>query len=244
MKRKIFLNSMFFLFLSVAYAQPDFTYWNKVSYFKMGGGTLEPGREMLSTGTDGLFAKKGFQIGFDYNYMIAYGFGLGVNLEINQFQFNREAFEAYAMPLEMDVKGGYSSAKFGLNALFNLPIVLHPKYFTLNLYIEGNAGLRGMSIPSIDMYYDERDNKYVEVSYRSRGGSMGYLGYSGGVQFLISNKFGINVSYNAVEPSRHSINYSVRMFDAEGQLYEDENYLNNALDHTGLQFGVLFMFGK
>lgn len=230
--------------VSASFAQPDLNYWNNVSYFKMGGGTLEPGPRMTATDTEGLFAKKGFQVGFDYNYMIAYGLGLGFNLEFNQFGFNRDAFMSVAQPQQMEVRGGYSSAKFGLNALFNMPIVLHPQYFTLNLYVEGNAGLRGMSIPSIDMWYDETINKYVEVSYRSRGGSMGYLGYSGGVQFLFNNKFGINVSYNAVEPSRHSIKYSVRKFDAEGQLFEDENYLNNFLDHSGLQFGILFIFGK
>jgi hypothetical protein len=34
------------------------------------------------------------------------------------------------------------------------------------------------------------------------------------------------------------------MFDAAEQLYEEENYINGYLDHTGYQIGFLFLFGR
>jgi hypothetical protein len=242
--KRIIILAVLSVILTAAYSQPDINYWNKASYFKITGGTVTPSPEFSSTTANGLFAKNGYQFGFDYNYMIALGFGIGVNLEINQFHFNPEAFMDYAQPDKMTISGGYSSAKFGLNALFNFPIVVHKDIFTINLYAEGNAGIRGMSIPTIDLEYNEIVNFYTEVSYRPRSSSMGYLGYSGGIQLLFNNKFGLNVSYNALNRRINKINYSVRMFDAQGNLYEEERYLNNYLDHTGLQFGILFIFGK
>ena len=244
MNKKILLFTILSILLVKLSAQPSLDYWNNVRYFKITGGTVTPGPELSSTSEDGLFAQNGYQIGFDYNYMIAMGFGLGVNLEFDRFYFDELAFLEYAQPDMYRIGSGYSSAKFGLNALFNIPIIVSPEMFTFNLYVEGNAGLRGMSIPSIDLYYDEVVNNFVEVSYRARSNTMGYLGYSAGVQLLFANKFGINVSYNAVVPSRHSIRYSVRKFDAAEELYESEGYANNFLDHTGLQFGILFMLGK
>ncbi|MBS4012296.1 MAG: hypothetical protein KGZ97_00865 [Bacteroidetes bacterium] len=244
MIKRILLLAIFSVIITEAYTQPDMNYWNRVRYFKITGGTVTPCPEFSDATENGLFAKDGYQFGFDYNYMIAYGFGLGLNLEFNRFHFNKEAFASFAQPDYMAVIGGYSSSKFGLNALFNLPIVVSPDIFTINLYAEGNAGIRSISIPSIDLEYNEIVNYYTEVKYRSRPSSMGYLGYSGGIQFIFKNKFGINASYSALNRRINRINYSVRMFDAQGELYEEERYISNYLDHTGLQFGIFFMFGK
>ncbi|MFW5792789.1 MAG: hypothetical protein ACOCWC_00795 [Bacteroidota bacterium] len=244
MKRKIFVLAILSILVFEATSQPNIRYWDRASYFKISGGTVSPGRDFSDASENGLFAKNGFQFGLDYNYMIVAGFGLGINLEYDHFHFNKEAFMDYANPEIMMISGGYASTKFGLNALFNVPVEVVKDAFAINFYVEGNAGIRGMSIPSIDLEYNEIVNHYVEVSYRPRSSTMGYLGYSGGVQLLFNNRFGINVSYNALIERRNNINYSVRMFDAQGELYEEESYLNKNLDHTGLQFGILFMFGK
>jgi len=244
MKRKIFITAVFSIFYILLNAQPDINFLDKASYLKLGGGMLIPGTSLSSTSADGLFAKNGYQIGFDYNYIIAYGFGVGANLEIDNFKFDNQAFVDFSQASEMEVKGGYKSTKFGLNVLFNMPILVASDNFVINLYAEGNAGIRGMSIPSIDLYYDELFNKYIEVSYRPRSSTMGYLGYSGGLQFIFLERFGVNVSYNEVLKSRHSIKYSVRSTDSQGELYEDESYVNNYLDHKGLQFALFFVFGK
>ena len=226
------------------YSQPNINYWDHDSYLLIGGGMVMPGEYLSDATANGLFAKNGYQVDFDYNYIFGLGLGFGGGIEYNQFKFNREAFMEYTGAEEMWMKGGYSSTKFGLNFLANIPIVVVKKKFVLNFFGEFNAGLRGFNIPDIDLKYNEIVNKYVEVTYRSRTSTMGYLGYSAGLQFIFSEWFGINVSYNAVLPSRHSIKYSVRKFDAFDELTEEENYLNNYLDHSGIQFGVMFIFGK
>ncbi len=207
------------------------------------GGMVIPGTDFSSTSTNGLFAKNGYQIGFDVNYIIAYGLGIGFNYEFNRFKFNQDAFLSYAQPDSFLITKGYNSGKFALNAQINIPFEIVKNKFTINLYGEGNAGLRTMSIPSIDLKYNELSNRFVDITYRARTSSMGFLGYSAGLQFIFSNKFGINVSYNALLKSRHSIKYSVRKFDAQGELYEEESYINNYLDHTGYQLGFIFFIG-
>lgn len=244
MKTLVYITAILAITVSAVNAQPDVKFWKKASYLHIGGGTVTPGAYMSDINEGGLMAKNGYQIDFDYNYMFNYGIGIGGNIEYNNFKLNKDKFFEYSGADKMWVKGGYSSTKFGLNILANMPIVIVKEGFAVNFYGEFNAGIRSFSIPDIDLEYNPIFNKYVEVTYRSRGNTMGYLGYSAGLQFLFAERFGINVSYNAVLPSRHSIKYSVRKFDAFEELTEDENYLNNYLDHTGLQFGIMFIFGK
>ncbi len=224
-------------------AQPNMNLLDKKVNIDVYGGMVIPGTSFSSTNQNGLFAKNGFQIGFDVNYIIAYGLGVGFNYEFNRFNFDKDAFISYAQPDSFSISRGYNSGKFCLNAQINIPFEIIKDKFTINLYGEGNAGLRTMSIPSIDLKYNELSNRFVEISYRARNSSMGFLGYSAGLQFLFLNKFGINLSYNALLKSRHSVKYSVRKFDAQGQLYEEESYVNNYLEHSGYQLGFVFWFG-
>lgn len=227
-----------------SFAQLDLKYWDWVAYFHFGGGMVYPGSDLKNASSIGLFAKNGYQVYGDFNFMIINGLGLGLNIEYDQFFFNKTAFKTSAKPEFMDVYGNYTSTKFGLNILMNIPIVVNEDKFIVNLYGELNPGLRGFNIPNIDLYYDENVNKYVEVHYHTRKNTMGYIGYSGGLQMLFSNKWGINLSYNTLFKTRHSIKYSVRMFDAFGNLTESENYLNNYLNHSGWQVGVVLLLGK
>ena len=240
--RKIFLFLILLMTVSGSFAQLDVKYWNGAGYFDFGGGMVFPGSEMKSTAANGLFAKNGFQVYANLNFMIIYGLGAGVNIEYDKFFLNKAAFSNSAQTSDMTVQGGYSSTKFGLNILMNIPLIVSQDRFAVNFYGEFNPGLRSFNIPGIDLYYDENVNKYVEVHYRSRKNTMGYLGYSAGLQFLFSNKWGINLSYNTILRSRYNIDYSVRKFDAFGNLYESENYINNYLDHSGVQLGLMFLF--
>ena len=244
MLKKYLFAAVFSIGLTGLNAQVDMEYWDHDSYLNIGGGMVMPGENLKSTSDMGFFAKNGYQINFDYNYIFGYGLGIGASVEYDQFKFDKEAFVEYADPEQMWVKGGYSSTKFGLNLVANIPIVVSKGNFAINFFGEFNAGLRGFNIPSIDLAYNEIVNKYVEVTYRSRSNTMGYLGYSGGLQFIFNDRIGINLSYNALLRSRHSVKYSVRMFDAADELYEEENYMNNFLEHTGFQLGIMFIFGK
>lgn len=233
------------LFAKTLLAQFDINYLDRTTSIHIMGGTLKPSEELSSTDeTIGLFAKKGYQIGFDFNYIIKYGLGVGFNLEIDRLNFNENKFLEYAGTNDAKIKGRYASTKFGLNILANVPIVVDKGDFAINLFGEFNAGFRGFNIPSINLYYNELQNKYTEVSYRSRANTMGYLGYTGGIQFLFADVFGLRASYSVTLPSRHSMKYSVRMTDAFGNVEEAENYLNNYFDLTGLQFGIFFLIGK
>ncbi len=244
MSKKILSIIIISAFTTGLFSQSIIEYWDHDSYLHIGGGMVTPGEHLSDNGATGFFAQKGYQVDFDYNYIFGYGLGIGGNIEYDQFKFNGQEFLNYTLADNLNVDGGYSSTKFGLNLLANIPIVIVDEGFTVNFFGEFNAGIRSFNIPAIDLYYNEIVNKYVEVTYRSRGNTMGYLGYSAGIQFLIVDRIGINVSYNAVLPSRHSVKYSVRMFDAMEELTEQENYLNNYLDHTGIQFGIMFIFGK
>ncbi len=226
------------------YAQFDINYLDNTGSLHINGGTLNPSEELSNTNELGLFAKKGYQVGFDFNYIIKYGFGVGFNIEVDRLNFNKTKFLEYAGTTEMKIKGRYASTKYGVNILANIPVFVQKNSFAVNVFGEFNAGLRSFNIPAIDLYYNELQNKYTEVTYRSRANTMGYLGYSAGVQIIFADVFGINASYSATLPSRHSIKYSVRMTDAFDNVEEAENYLNNYLDLNGLQFGIFFLFGK
>lgn len=241
---KILLIAIFGLMAMSAIAQPDIMYLQKTSYFEIGGGTVKPGSGLSGTNADGLFAENGGQFYMNYNYFFGYGIGAGLNLEADFLGFDQDKFLSYTGAESMTIKGrGYTSTKFGLNLLASLPVVLIEKVLALHIYGEGNAGFRGFSIPGISLKYDELSNKYVEVDYRSRNSSMYYLGYGGGMQLMYKKKIGLNVSYNTIMPIRNSIYYSVRMTDAFDNVYEEEGYLNNYLDCSGIRFGIMFIFG-
>lgn len=230
-------------FTNSGWAQLKPEYLDKGGNINIYGGITYPGSEFSSTTSTGLFAKNAFQFGIEGNYIIKYGFGLGLDLGGEWFKFDQQAFSKYADPETIDVKGGYSSTYFGLNFVANIPIVLDKKHFTVNFFIVGTPGLRGIRIPSIDLTYDEILNKYVEVTYRSRANTAGYLAYRGGIQFLLNNAWGLSLSYKGVMRSQHRLNYSVRMFDAEGELYEEENYLSTYFNSESYQVGLIFLLG-
>ncbi|MCX7861984.1 MAG: hypothetical protein N2449_03245 [Bacteroidales bacterium] len=225
-------------------AQFDIKYLDKCGYLKITAGNIMSNDDMKRTDESGLFAKNGYFIGFDYNHIITHGFGIGINIQIDRYNFNKEAFAQFALADDYKVKGRYASTRWGLNIVQNIPIVVSENNFLINIYGEANAGLRGFSIPAIDLYYSELNNKWVEVNYRTRMNTMGYLGFSAGLQFIIADFLGINISYNEVLRSRHSIRYSIRLTDAFEQVEEKESYLHNYLDSRSLQFGVFFLFGK
>ncbi len=244
MKKTIFLL-LFSSCLLLLTAQPQLDLFDRNISLVFSAGTVIPGKEFSNTKENGLFAKDGFQLGFDVNYIIANGIGIGFNYEYDNFFFDKEAFLSHVNPDKYLIKRGYRSNKYGFNLQFNLPIVIQPNKITVNLFAEGNAGLRTMSVPSIDLEYNELSNRYIEVTYRSRANTMGYLGYSGGFQLIFGKKYGVNVSYSALMKSRHSLRYSVRKFDAQERLEEEEGYVNNYLDHSGLQIGfVMYLQNK
>lgn len=236
--------AIIFLLNIKLFGQFDINHLDKCGYLKITGGSLTSSEEMKRTDETGLFAKDGYFFGFDLNYIITHGFGIGFNYQIDRYNFNKNAFLEYAKTDEYKIKGRYASSRFGLNIIMNVPIIVSKNDFSINLYGEGNAGIRTFSIPSIDLYYNELENKWVEINYRTRTNTMGYLGFSAGIQFIISDFLGINISYNEVLRSRHSIHYSVRLTDAFGNVRESENYLNNYLDSKSLQFGLFFLIGK
>ena len=229
---------------ATAEAQVNPNYWDRSGYLSITAGPATPGRELSSTADNGLLAENGLLADLDYNYMIGYGFGVGLNLGLDHFGLNEEAFTAITQPLHYSTSGGFSSIRVGLNFLMNVPLVILRDKFCFNLFGELNGGLRSFSIPEVNLTYSELFNKYTEVTYRSRDNTMGYAGYSTGLQFVFLNRFGVNISYSAIFNSQHRINYSVRASDAMGQLYEEENFLSAKLDRTGFQVGVLFLIGQ
>jgi hypothetical protein len=225
-------------------AQPDIHYLDKTGILKFGGGNLVPNEDFAKNTGTGLLAMPGHQVNFAFNYIIRYGLGLGAHLDVNRLPLNEQRFVQQSSASAYRIQGKFGSTRFGLNLVGSVPIVIHPQYFAVNLFGEFQLGLRGMNIPSIDLRYNELENNYVEVSYRPRSNTMGYLAANAGVQFLFANKFGIYGAYHITLRSRHSIKYSVRAFDAERRLTEYENYLHNYLNVSGFQFGAFFLFGK
>ncbi len=163
---------------------------------------------------------------------------------MNYLNFNKQEFAKVANADDMTVKGRYSSTKYGLSLIANIPIVIDKDNFTFNLFGQFNAGIRGFNIPAINLYYDELHNKYVEVNYRSRSNTMAYLAYAGGVQFIFANVWGVRASYTYTLRSHHSIRYSVRLTDAYNNVKEDENYLHNYLNLSGFQIGAFYLIRK
>lgn len=242
--RTLSLFIIFSFFAKNVFAQADLQYLDKGGYVMFYGGPIYPGDRLSSDSESGLFAENGVQFGIDLNYVIAYGIGVGFNYEYNNFGFNQNAFLQHSGAQGISYQRNYTSNKFGLNVLFNVPLKLGSDDWVINLFAKGNAGLRTMNIPEIDLTYSEIMNKYVEVSYRPRANLFGYLGYTGGLQFMFLEKYGINFSYNHVLNSRHSIQYSSRRFDAQGNLTESEPYLNDNLDHYGFQIGFMILMGR
>ena len=232
-----------FCTVNSVWGQIDMEYLDKGGNINIYGGITYPSSEFSSTTSSGLFAKDGFQFGVEGNYIIKYGIGIGLDLGGEWFRVDEQAFRDYANPETMEIKGPYASTYFGLNIVANLPIVIDDDHFTINLFAVGTPGIRGIRIPEIDLTYNELDNRYVEVSYRPRPGTSGYISYRGGIQFIFNNAFGLSLSYKGVMRSQHKLNYSVRSFDAEGQLYEEENYLNTYFNSESYQVGLLFVLG-
>lgn len=225
-------------------AQYSSEYWYQKGYLSIAAGPASPGPDLAASVSPGLMANNGLLADVDYNYMLAYGFGVGLNLGLDYYGLNQDAFLAEASPETYSCKGGFLSGRMGLNLLMNVPLEIIPDKFTLNLTAELNGGLRSYTIPDIDLFHSELENEYTEISYRSRANVMGYAGYSTGLQFLFNNRFGVTVSYSVLFATRHRINYSVRAFDAAGNLYEEEDYLSARLDRSGLQFGLLFILSS
>jgi len=224
-------------------AQLDFKYWDGGGNINIYGGITYPSSEFSSTSSTGLFAKNGFQFGIEANYIIKNGIGIGLDVGGDWFEVDQQAFRDYANPQTMNIKGGYSSTYLGLNIVTNIPIIIVENHFTVNLFAVGTPGLRGMSIPAIDLTYDELDNRYVEVSYRPRASASGYFAARGGIQLLFKNAFGLSFSYKRVMRNQRTLDYSVRSFDALGVLYEDENFLNSYFNSESYQVGLIFLLG-
>lgn len=247
MKAKKLISAVSLAFLiapAVIMAQMNPRYWDGTGYLSITGGPATPGRELSSTAINGLMANNGLLADVDYNHMIAYGIGIGVNIGVDYFEMNEDMFLQQALPSTYNISGGYLSGRLGLNLLMNLPVEVVRKRFVINFFGELNAGLRSYSSPDIDLYYRELQNKYLEVTYRSRNNVMGYAGYSAGIQFIFSDCWGINFSYSALMKSQHRINYSVRAVDVEGKVTEDEDFLSGRLDRSGFQIGFLFVIGR
>lgn len=225
-------------------AQFKTDYWDQTGYLSIAAGPATPGRDLAGSVSPGLMANNGFIVNLDYNYMLVYGFGVGLNLGLDYFGLNEEAFLAETNPQSYNNEGGFMSGRVGLNLLMNIPLEIIPQKLTLNITGELNGGLRSYSIPDVDLYYSELTNKYTEISYRSRENLMGYAGYSTGVQVIFGHRFGVNVTYSALFSSRHLIDYSMRAFDAAGTLYEEEDYLSASLDRAGFQFGILYILSS
>ena len=242
MKQLVLLS----LFVSLPFAlsaQADLRLLEKKAILRLGGGSLNPSADFASVGNNGIYARNGFQLNAGLSYCFYRNFGIGVHLDYNQFGFDKSAFSANQQNPGMVVLAPFNSTRFGLSALAFLPIRLG-KTVALNFYAEGQAGLRGMNIPKIDLTYDELSNNFTNVSYRPRPSTMGYLAISGGLQVLFSRNFGLFAAYHKTLDSRHSISYSSRAFDADGLLTEGEHYLHNYLGSTGIQGGILFVIGQ
>lgn len=242
--RPLYVIIFWVLSLAPVAAQPNIRYLDNTGILKFGGGNLVPGEDFAKNTGNGLLAMPGHQVNFAFNYIMGYGLGLGVHLDVNRLPLNEERFVQQSNASAYRIQGKFGSTRFGLNLVCTVPIIINPQYFTVNLFGEFQPGLRSMNIPSIDLRYSELENNFVEVTYRPRGNTMGYLAANAGVQLLFANKFGVYGAYQITLRSRHSIKYSVRAFDAQGRLTEDENFLHNYLDASGFQFGAFFLFGK
>lgn len=224
-------------------AQVDLSLYEKKAQFQMGGGSLQPSAEFAKAGTDALFVRNGFQVNFAFSYVFFRNFAAGVHLDYNQYGFDRTAFIRHQDNPAVTQLSSFNSTRFGFSGMVFLPVKIG-KQSSFSFFLEGQAGLRNMNIPKLDLTYGELDNQYVEVAYRPRSNSMGYLALNGGVQVHFTRNFGLYASWQKTLDSRHSVKYSSRAFDAAGNLTEGEHFLHQFLGSTGIRGGLVFTFGK
>jgi hypothetical protein len=239
----LFLGSLFFLAIPST-AQVDLSFFEKTGMFKMAAGPLKPGPDLASSEPKGLLAEKGYQINLGVDYCPYKGLFAGIHYDFQRLGFQEARFAQIAGAASYRVRRGFNSSRFGLNLGWNFPVRIWKDQIRLVVSGEVQAGLRGMTIPQIDLQYNPLDNRFVEVTYRSRANTFGYTGGLGGIRILFGKVVGVYVNRQFTFKSRHSIKYSVRRFDAEGQLYESELRLHQYLDNSGYQFGVFFVIGK
>ena len=224
-------------------AQVDLSLFEKKAQFQMGGGSLQPSAEFAKAGPEAMFVRNGFQVNFAFSYAFFRNFAAGVHLDYNQFGFDRQGFALQQENPSLTQLSSFNSTRFGLSGLIFLPVRIG-KTASFSFFLEGQAGLRNMNIPKLDLTYGELDNQYVEVAYRPRSNSMGYLALNGGVQVHFTRNFGLYASWQKTLDSRHSVKYSSRAFDAAGNLTEGEHFLHQFLGSTGIRGGLVFTFGK
>jgi hypothetical protein len=241
--KRFLLSLMAFLPLQFSFAQADLKLLEKKAILRFGGGSLSPSAKFASAGAGSLFVQNGFQINGGFSYGIYRNFGLGLHLDYNQYGFNLGAFSAQQGNSAISRLSSFNSTRFGLSGLVFLPIRLG-RNVAISFYAEGQAGLRGMNVPKLDLQYSELENNFTRVSYRPRASTMGYLAISGGFKLLFSRNFGIYAAWQKTMDSRHSVKYSSRAFDANDQLTEGEHFLHQYLGSSGIQGGILFVLGS
>lgn len=239
--KKILYSIIFVFMLSYTQAQVELDYLDGGGVLTLGGGGVVPVEGFASTNDDGLFARRGFQIMADYNHFIAYGLGVGFGYEYDQFRFNDAAFLNLAQqPQGYEFEGNWRMNKIGMNLVYNIPINIIEGTFLVNLFGELNGGVSWVVMPKLDLYYSEIEKRFVEISYRHHSNAFLYYGYNAGIQFLFNDVWGVNFSYNEVMSQKHKLKYTLRAFDADGNLYEEKPNLNQTFGHYGWQLGVVF----
>lgn len=245
MKKSLLTLLLLAGFFQISQAQNglNFPFLEKSFQFEIGGGTLKPGPDLASTSANGLFARNGGQFNLGFQGFIYKPFGLGFQFDYQSFGFRRSEFLAASGASFMEADRTFGSPRFALKGLIQVPFQLYKDKVHLLLCAEGLVGLSSLRTPRIILEYSELENKYTRVEYRSRGGTHGFLGASAGVKLFIGPVFGVYFNKQFTFRSRHTAKYSVRSFDAEGNLYESENYLHQFMDSEGYTFGLVFRVG-
>jgi hypothetical protein len=233
----------FFSLSLFSQAQVDLKWTERKAQIRLGGGSLQPSADFALSGEQSLFVLNGFQVNAGFIYGIYRNLGLGVHLDYNQYGFDLNRFSAQQGGAGVTQLSSFNSTRFGLSVPVFLPIRLGKKSALL-ITGEGQAGIRNMNIPKLDLAYDELDNNFTVVSYRPRANSMGYLAITGGLQCWISKGFGLYVQYQKTLDSRHSIKYSSRAFDTSKELTEGEHRLHQYVGSSGIQGGLIFIMGR
>jgi hypothetical protein len=240
---KIFLSLFLFIIGFSVLAQVDLRLNEKKVQIRLGGGSLRPSDQFSSSGPSSLFVQNGFQINGALTYGIYRNIAAGIHLDYNQHRFDLAGFSKQQGGPSVNQLSSFNSTRFGISAMVFLP-VRAGKNLMFNFYGEGQAGLRGMNIPKLDMTFGELENNFTEISYRPRASTMGYLAVCAGMQVIMTRNFGIYAAWQKTFDSRHSVKYSSRAFDADGQLAEGEHFLHQYLGSTGIQGGILFVIGR
>jgi hypothetical protein len=227
----------------LAQAQVDLKYFKGKSQIRLGGGSLKPSQAFLKSGPADLFARNGFQINSALTYGFFRNFGAGIHLDYNQYGFDRAGFAMQQGGPAITQLSSFNSTRFGISVQALLPFRIG-KSAVLSLWLEGQAGIRNMNIPKLDLAFGELQNKYLEISYRPRSNTMTYLALCGGAQFFFGRRFGIYMAFQNTPDSRHSIKYSSRAFDADDNLEEGEHLLHQFLGSTGILGGMVFVLGR